>query len=63
MKFIKQVPAFLSEVRQEVQRITWPSRKEVVLTSLLVFLFTVLASTYFLVIDSVIFKCIHAVIG
>ena len=63
MKFIKQIPVFLGEVRQETRRITWPGRKEVLLTSLFVFIFTVFASTYFFIVDSVIFRVVKAIIG
>lgn len=63
MKIIKQFPTFLGEVRQEARRITWPSRKEVLLTSLFVFLFTVIASVFFFIVDSGLFKFIHAIIG
>jgi preprotein translocase subunit SecE len=63
MNFIKKFPTFIAEVRQESRRITWPSRKEVLLTSLFVFIFTVVASIFFFITDSFLFKMISLVIG
>ena len=37
---------FLSEVRNEMGRVTWPSRKEVYATTLVVILFSVVMGVY-----------------
>ena len=42
---------FLREVRVETGRITWPSRKETLVTTGLVFAMAALAATFFFVID------------
>ena len=44
---------FLREVRTEIGRVTWPSRKETAVTTGLVFAMAALAATFFLVIDQV----------
>jgi len=45
---------FVREVRAEVARVTWPSRRETMVTTGLVFAMVALASVFFLVVDQVI---------
>ena len=45
---------FLQEVRQEVNKVTWPTRNEVVVSTLMVFALVALASIFFLLADQVI---------
>ena len=45
---------FLQEVRQETRKITWPSRKETMITTVMVLLMVVLASIFFLIVDAVL---------
>ena len=42
---------FISQVRAEVAKITWPGRREVVVTSIMVFILAVLAATFFFFVD------------
>ena len=42
---------FIREVRQEVAKVTWPSRKETVITTTMVFAMSILAAIFFLVVD------------
>ena len=50
MKLLK-ITEFAKEVRQEVARVTWPSRKETLVTAAMVFILAMLASVFFLVVD------------
>jgi preprotein translocase subunit SecE len=45
---------FLQEVRQEARKITWPSRKETMITTVMVLIMVVLASIFFLIVDIVL---------
>ena len=45
---------FLREVRTEIGRVTWPTRKETAVTTGLVFLMAALAAMFFFVIDQVV---------
>ncbi|GGJ44185.1 preprotein translocase subunit SecE [Neoroseomonas lacus] len=45
---------FVREVRQEVSRVTWPSRKETLVTTGLVLGMSALAAVFFLVADQLI---------
>jgi preprotein translocase subunit SecE len=43
---------FIQEVRQEANKITWPSRKETMITTVMVLIMVALASFFFLVVDA-----------
>jgi preprotein translocase subunit SecE len=44
---------FLQEVRAETQKVTWPSRKETTVTTLMVFVMVFVASIFFLLADQI----------
>lgn len=43
--------AFLQEVRQEVSKVVWPSRRETTVTTIMVFIMVFLAAIFFLLAD------------
>ncbi len=45
------IPQFIAEVRAEARKVTWTSRKETWITSVMVFIMVVLASLFFLAVD------------
>jgi preprotein translocase subunit SecE len=45
---------FLQEVRQEVSKVTWPSRNETLISTVMVLVFVALASVFFLAADQLI---------
>jgi len=45
---------FMAEVRQETNKVTWPSRRETAITTAMVFVFAAAASIFFLLADQVI---------
>jgi preprotein translocase subunit SecE len=48
---IERVRLFLSEVRNELKRVTWPSRKEVYATTLVVILTSIFFGLYLFALD------------
>ena len=54
---------FIEEVRQEVSKVTWPTWKEVWITTLMVVVMIALASLFFLVADLIIGGVVKAVLG
>lgn len=42
---------FLQEVRTEVSKVTWPSRRETVTSAIMVFIMVILAGIFFYVLD------------
>jgi preprotein translocase subunit SecE len=53
---------FLQEVRQEVGKVTWPTRNETVISTLMVLGMVALASIFFLLADQIISWGIQAVL-
>ena len=45
---------FIRQVRQEAAKVTWPSRKETLITTAMVFAMSILAAIFFLVVDWVL---------
>ena len=45
---------FMQEVRQEVNKVTWPSRKETMVTTGLVFALATIAAAFFFIADQII---------
>ena len=54
---------FVREVRQEVAKVTWPSRKETLVTTGLVFALSALAAVFFFVADQIIGVGVRALFG
>jgi preprotein translocase subunit SecE len=54
---------FLQEVRQETNKVTWPSRKETGITTAMVFIFAALSAVFFLLADQVIRFAVTFVLG
>lgn len=55
--------SFISDVRSEIDKVTWPSRKEVIITTIIVFVIALLASLFFALVDTAWYKIIHTIIG
>mgnify|MGYP000485553935 CR=1 FL=1 len=45
---------FIQQVRAEGRKVTWPSRREVVITTIMVFIMVTLASLFFLAADQIL---------
>jgi preprotein translocase subunit SecE len=45
---------FLQEVRDESRKVTWPSRRELVISTIMVFIMVVVASLFFLGVDAIL---------
>lgn len=45
---------FIQQTRAEVAKISWPTRREVMLTTVMVFLLAMVAATFFFLVDLVI---------
>lgn len=43
---------FFKQVRQEVSKVTWATRKEVIVTSIMVFILGFIAAMFFFAVDS-----------
>ena len=54
---------FLQEVRAETQKVTWPTQRETMITTLMVFIMSGLAAVFFFVSDQVIRYLVTLVLG
>jgi preprotein translocase subunit SecE len=54
---------FIKEVRQETAKVTWPSRKETVTTTAMVFVMVVVVSVFLSATDWVIANGLRLVLG
>ncbi len=54
---------FLQEVRQETSKVTWPSRNETLVSTLMVLAMVALASIFFLLADQIISWLIQLVLS
>jgi preprotein translocase subunit SecE len=54
---------FVHEVRQEVSRVTWPTRKETLQTTAMVFVMVFIAAGFFFLIDQVFSAGVRLVFG
>ena len=54
---------FIQQVRQEVAKVTWPSRKETLVTTGMVFLMVFLAAMFFFVVDEGLSFAIKSLLG
>ena len=54
---------FLQQVRAEASKVTWPTRKETLVTTGMVFVMVVIASLFFLLSDQIIRWVVGLVLG
>jgi preprotein translocase subunit SecE len=60
----KVVPLmFIKQVRNEVYKVTWTSRNETTLTSVIVIIFAIIASLFFFLSDQVMSFFIRLILG
>ena len=54
---------FLQQVRTEVSKVTWPTRKETVITTIMVLIMVVMAALFFLAADQVLSFVVSLILG
>ena len=54
---------FLQEVRAEADKVTWPTRRETLITTIMVFVMVAVTSVFFTVADQVIRIAITYILG
>ena len=54
---------FLQEVRSEAKKVSWPTRKETMVTTGMVFVMVIVASLFFLLADQIIRWAVALVLG
>jgi len=60
----KTSPAkFVQEVKQEASKVTWPTKKETIASTVMVLIMVVIAATFFFVADWIISSGIQMILG
>ena len=54
---------FLQEVRAETQKVTWPTRRETLVTTAMVFIMVAVAAVFFFVADRIMLFAVTLVLG
>jgi preprotein translocase subunit SecE len=54
---------FLRQVRQETAKVTWPSRKETMVSTAMVLVLVALFSIFFFVVDQVLSHAVRLILG
>jgi preprotein translocase subunit SecE len=54
---------FIREVRQEIAKVTWPTRKETLITTGMVFAMSIAAAIFFFMVDWVLSHLVRLVLG
>ena len=54
---------FVRQVRQEINKVTWPTRKETIITTILVFVMVFICAVFFLVIDRILSWGVSLILG
>ena len=54
---------FIQAVRSEAAKITWPTRRETLITTALVFAMVVIASLFFLTVDGILQFIVKLLLG
>lgn len=54
---------FIQQVRAEVSKVVWPTRREVLLTTVMVFIMAALTAVFFALVDILIRSGLQGVLG
>ena len=54
---------FFRQVRQETSKVTWPSRKETWIASLMVFIMVALTAVFFFFVDQILAYVVRLILG
>jgi len=54
---------FIREVRNEIAKVTWPSRKETVIATTMVFIMAFAAALFFFVVDQILAFSVRLIFG
>ncbi|MGE4326620.1 MAG: preprotein translocase subunit SecE [Pseudodonghicola sp.] len=54
---------FIQQVRSEIAKVVWPSRREVFLTTVMVFVMAALTATFFALVDLAIRSGLHGILS
>ena len=54
---------FIQQVRTEASKITWPTRKETIQTTIMVFIMVFITAMFFLFVDQILRMMVQAIVS
>jgi preprotein translocase subunit SecE len=54
---------FFRQVRQEASKVTWPTRKETIISTIMVFIMVIIAALFFFAVDQLLSTGVKLVFG
>ncbi|MFO1121112.1 MAG: preprotein translocase subunit SecE [Hyphomicrobiales bacterium] len=54
---------FVREVREEASKVTWPTRRETMISTVMVLIMVALASAFLFLVDFALHKGVNAILG
>ncbi|MGJ4856356.1 preprotein translocase subunit SecE [Labrys sp. KB_33_2] len=54
---------FLRQVRNETNKVTWPTRRETMITALMVVIFTIAMAIFFSITDAVLIRAVSFIVN
>ena len=54
---------FLREVRQEINKVTWPTRKETTVSTMMVFIMVTFVAVFFFFVDKSLSALVRMILG
>ncbi|MAU86998.1 MAG: preprotein translocase subunit SecE [Alphaproteobacteria bacterium] len=54
---------YLQEIKSEITKVTWPTRRETTVTSLMVLIFVFVAAIFFLISDRILSWIVALILG
>ncbi len=54
---------FLRQARQEIAKVTWPTRKETIISTVMVLIMVIIMALFFFLVDQVLSVGIRAILG
>ncbi len=54
---------FIQQVRAEVGKVSWPTRREVITTTIMVFIMAAITSVFFFLVDILIRQGLQGILG
>ena len=60
---VKKLFGYLGDVKQEADKVTWPSRQEVIITTIVVFALACVCALFFAIVDTMWYRVVQKLIG
>ncbi len=57
------IGSFIIETRREIAKVTWPTRKEIMTTTVMIVVFALIAGVFFLAVDSILGRVVSYILG